>query len=115
MKIAALNDRFRQGDPLVPGVRCQTSGVTALPEETQRAAVQRLVSFDPYGEHDFGAFDLAGVGRLFFKIDYYADQNMEQGTEHPESPQTFRTNVYPIPEPSRRSRQYQRQLGLCDP
>ena len=97
MKIAALNDRFRQGDPLVPGVRCQTSGVTALPEETQRAAVQRLMSFnaftpgdDPYGEHDFGAFDLAGVGRLFFKIDYYADQQMEQGAERPEAPETFR-------------------------
>jgi hypothetical protein len=25
---------------------------------------------DPYGEHDFGAFDLFGE-RLFFKIDYY--------------------------------------------
>jgi hypothetical protein len=28
------------------------------------------VGNDPYGEHDFGAFDLFGE-KLFFKIDYY--------------------------------------------
>ena len=75
-----------------PGVRCQTSGVAALPVEAQRAAVRALVSFDgfnpgddPYGEHDFGAFELPGVGRLFFKIDYYADERMKQGVERPET------------------------------
>ena len=29
---------------------------------------------DPYGEHDFGAFELFGE-RLFFKIDYYHPEN----------------------------------------
>jgi hypothetical protein len=44
-------------------------GVTAL-----RAAIAQFSDWDegndPYGEHDFGAFDLLGE-RLFFKIDYY--------------------------------------------
>lgn len=39
-----------------------------------RAAIARFSDWDegndPYGEHDFGAFDLLGE-RLFFKIDYY--------------------------------------------
>ena len=43
--------------------------VTAL-----RAAIAQFSDWDegndPYGEHDFGAFDLLGE-RLFFKIDYY--------------------------------------------
>ena len=39
---------------------------------------------DPYGEHDFGSFEL--VGRtFFFKIDTY-DPNMEFGSEDPSDP-----------------------------
>lgn len=36
---------------------------------------------DPYGEHDFGAIDIAGVGKVFWKIDYYEDAGMEYGAE----------------------------------
>ena len=48
-------------------------------------AVQALAAFmpdnDPYGERDFGAFDLAGQ-RLFWKIDYY-DRDLRAGSENP--------------------------------
>jgi len=39
---------------------------------------------DPYGEHDFGAFDLGGQG-YFWKIDYY-DVSMTYGSEVPHDP-----------------------------
>jgi hypothetical protein len=43
---------------------------------------------DPYGEHDFGAFDLAGQ-RLFWKIDYY-DQDLQFGSPDPADPAVTR-------------------------
>ena len=39
---------------------------------------------DPYGEHDFGAFDLDGE-RLFWKIDYY-DTALKMGSPCPADP-----------------------------
>ena len=39
---------------------------------------------DPYGEHDFGAFDHAGQ-RIFWKIDCY-DPTEEFGSEDPADP-----------------------------
>jgi hypothetical protein len=40
---------------------------------------------DPYGEHDFGAFDLDGE-RFNFKIDYYAP-DMLHGSDDPANPE----------------------------
>ena len=37
---------------------------------------------DPYGEHDFGAFEVEGVGRIFFKVDYY-DTDYSGGSDDP--------------------------------
>jgi hypothetical protein len=39
---------------------------------------------DPHGEHDFGAFEVAGV-RFFWKIECY-DRAMEFGSEDPSDP-----------------------------
>jgi hypothetical protein len=39
---------------------------------------------DPYGEHDFGAVDVAGQ-KFFWKIDYY-DSKMEFGSDDPADP-----------------------------
>ena len=39
---------------------------------------------DPYGEHDFGAFEVEGE-KLFWKIDYY-DKALEHGSEDPADP-----------------------------
>ena len=51
-------------------------------------AVRRFDAFgadnDPHGEHDFGAFDLAGE-RLFWKIDYY-DPTLTGGSSDPGDP-----------------------------
>jgi uncharacterized protein DUF3768 len=37
---------------------------------------------DPYGEHDFGAFDLLGE-RLLFKIDLYEDESVKGKNDPP--------------------------------
>lgn len=93
--IAALNDLARTA----MGVACrlvQTAGVSALAPDQQsaiREKVERFSEFtadnDPYGEHDFGAFEHAGE-RIFWKIDYY-DRTLSCGSEDPSDPrQTVR-------------------------
>ncbi|ATC32534.1 DUF3768 domain-containing protein [Caulobacter vibrioides] len=72
--IAALNDKLRA----TPGPGWTvTRGVYALGPDFIAKVVAAVGAFarfepgdDPYGEHDFGAFELAGK-RLFWKIDYY--------------------------------------------
>jgi hypothetical protein len=74
-RIRALNDDLRQH--LIGGSAVITPGIAAL----GRAAIDRIVKTiavydafchadDPYGEHDFGAFEADGK-TIFFKIDYY--------------------------------------------
>ena len=84
-----LNDMTRSQPEIVNASWMMTRGVAALliledgngkfqPDTTRisklRATLARFNDWpegnDPYGEHDFGAFDLFGE-RLFFKIDYY--------------------------------------------
>ena len=74
-RIRALNDELRCSNKQRTSV--MTTGVAALPATLQREIVAALARFDrfdadndPYGEHDFGAFEVGGE-RLFFKIDYY--------------------------------------------
>jgi hypothetical protein len=99
-RIAVLNDRFRArigapqcGSPAVPGTLVMTAGIAALAPELQIEIWARVRAFadfsednDPYGERDFGAFDLGGVGKIFWKIDYYADAEMRWGSEDPADP-----------------------------
>lgn len=93
--IAQLNDRFRRQGVTgpIPGRALATAGIAALPLDTQLllwAAVAQFQDFtqdnDPYGEHDFGALVFPAVGRVFWKIDYYADARMEWGSDAPEDP-----------------------------
>ena len=98
-QIAVLNDLFRSGFFVptfgprpIPGRVVCTSGIAALPPETQICIwgeVSRFDSFtednDPHGEHDFGNFEIAGQ-RFFFKIDYF-DPNLEFGSDDPADPQ----------------------------
>ena len=88
-RIAALNDQFRQ--TLTGGRVLMTSGVQAHGAAfiaNALTAMQQFTAFDarndPYGEHDFGAFEVDGQ-RLFFNIDYYAP-DMEHGSEDPSDP-----------------------------
>jgi Protein of unknown function (DUF3768) len=105
-QIAAQNGLFRLnffvptfGPRPVPGRVVCTRGISALPPVTQICiwgAVSRFDNFtegdDPHGEHDFGAFDLPGVPeKIFWKIDYYADNSCTFGSEDPADPaQCFR-------------------------
>jgi hypothetical protein len=65
-----------------------TCGVDALPPDAKLAAMLKVREFsdfsadnDPYGEHDFGSFEV-GDDKFFWKIDYY-DAHMEHGSEDP--------------------------------
>ncbi len=86
-RIAALNDQFRttfQGGRVL-----MTSGIQTLPEETRLGIFGKVMSFDdftedndPHGEHDFGMLEIEDVGKVFWKIDYYAP-DLQHGSEDP--------------------------------
>ena len=105
-RIAILNDEFRHQIYLYAfGMLNQTSGrfiitkrIKALTTEQQIEICEQVKEFnnftpdiDPDGEHDFGAIDISGIGEIFWKIDYYDNEQMEWGSEDPSNPaQTFR-------------------------
>lgn len=73
MKIAQLNDAARSNATNYMATR----GIMSLDEVAISEAfvgVQQFSRFtednDPYGEHDFGSFKVAGE-KVFWKIDYY--------------------------------------------
>ena len=95
--VRELNDRFRQSVPDacdLPGRVIITAGIQALIDTDEELGkhlprlFEEVRSFDdftgdndPYGEHDFGAFDFEGT-RVFWKVDYYAP-DMMHGSENP--------------------------------
>lgn len=90
-RIAQQNDRFRLGDPNIPGQRFVTAGINELlnrleisPEELAQA-VTEFSNFtednDPLGEHDFGAFEFHRH-KCFWKIDAY-NQDYSMGSDDP--------------------------------
>jgi hypothetical protein len=88
-RIRDLNDAFRRGG-MVPGQWMLTRGVADMGADFVAEAVRQIRTFerftegdDPYGEHDFGSFDLAGE-RLFWKIDYY-DPSLSYGSDAPDN------------------------------
>lgn len=85
-KIRELNDVFRK--TLIGGRVMMTAGICALPGPTQKAIIKQVTSFeaftagnDPYGEHDFGSFEIDGQ-KVFWKIDTY-DQTLSFGSDDP--------------------------------
>jgi hypothetical protein len=87
--IRKLNDQFRQS--LRGGMLVMTAGVIALGQDRQLKILEAVSKFDrfdenndPYGEHDFGALEVAGE-RLFFKIDYY-DHDLSAHSPDPADP-----------------------------
>lgn len=90
-RIRELNDAFRAS--FTGGKVMMTAGVDALAMDVKRAALAKVQTFDaftknndPYGEHDFGSFELAGE-KFFFKIHCYAP-DMEHGSADPSDPAT---------------------------
>jgi len=93
-KIADLNDLLRE--TFLTGRVVLTEGIAALPDELREAVITEVRTFstfdadnDPYGEHDFGAFELEGVGKVFWKIDYY-DTGYQYLSPDPTDPQVTR-------------------------
>jgi Protein of unknown function (DUF3768) len=89
-RIRTLNDAFRR--TFFGGKVMMTCGVAGLPDMVKAKALLLVASFDqftegndPYGEHDFGSFELADR-TFFWKIDYY-DQRCEFGSEDPSNPE----------------------------
>jgi len=85
-QIRELNDAFRT--QLVGGRVFVTAGVAAKSLDVQTKVMQMVIEFsaftpenDPYGEHDFGAFEHAGE-QFFWKIDCY-DREMNSGSPDP--------------------------------
>lgn len=90
LTIAGLNDLLRT--TFLTGRVRLTEGVRALPEATRQEVFTRVRTFtaftpdnDPHGERDFGAIDVEGAGRVFWKIDYY-DPSLTMGSEDPADP-----------------------------
>ena len=89
-RIQVLNDNFRS--TFVGGQVVMSAGVADLSLGTRAQVVLRVQTFadftadnDPYGEHDFGSFEVAGE-TFFWKIDYY-DSLCEFGSEDPTDPE----------------------------
>ena len=101
-RIAKLNDQLRarvglpvflgEAEPVL-GMIVMTRGVMALTPEQIIDAWTHIRNFadftdgnNPYGERDFGSFEIDGAGRLFWKIDYYGDRACNSGSEDPADP-----------------------------
>jgi hypothetical protein len=94
--IRTLNDEFRTLEALLGSAIADnrvfiTRGVADRGNDFADRAMDAVRAFcdftpdnDPYGEHDFGSFDLDGL-TLFWKIDYY-DLLLEYGSPDPADP-----------------------------
>ena len=93
--LAVQNDAFRKGlphQPVLRGERVHTAGIEARGLEAILDIWRSVRAFDtfteandPYGEHDFGAFDHPLAGKVFWKIDYY-DADLAFGSPDPQDP-----------------------------
>lgn len=88
-RIRVLNDNFRS--TFIGGQVVMTAGVSELPLDVRAQVLLAVKAFsafgkdnDPYGEHDFGSFEVAGE-KFFWKIDYY-DAQCRYGSEDPSDP-----------------------------
>lgn len=92
-RIRELNDAFRKDVPFPRlGKTLLTRGVNALrPHKVMQlfAHVREFDDFsadnDPYREHDFGSITFDGE-KFYFKIDYYAKDDPDLGSEDPSDP-----------------------------
>jgi hypothetical protein len=80
-KTRQLNDLFRGTFFPQFGQVALTQGVSTLDEKTKSDVITKVREYsvfdpedDPYGEHDFGAFEVEDE-KYFWKIDYY-DRSM---------------------------------------
>ena len=90
-QIAQRNDEFRKAiltDPNhVGGKAVLTAGIAGLDTDALAEVFTLVKNFsefsvdnDPHKEHDFGSVTVDGE-KVFWKIDYYSDENIDCGTE----------------------------------
>lgn len=91
--IRILNDRLRCEHDFSLGRWVVTRGVNdkgLLFVQRACRAVKEFTAFnrdnDPHGEHDAAFVEVDGE-RVMFKIDVFADQKFQHGSEHPGDPQ----------------------------
>lgn len=96
--IRLLNDALRCRG--IGGQMALTRGVLALGQSIVPQVVEAVRTFDtftpdndPYGEHDFGSIEIAGM-KVFWKVDCY-DRNLQWGSPDPADP-TVTTRVLTI-------------------
>ena len=89
-RIRVLNDNFRS--TFIGGQVVLSAGIADLSLGVRAQVVLKVQNFadftadnDPYGEHDFGSFEVAGE-TFFWRIDYY-DSRCEFGSEDPADPE----------------------------
>jgi len=89
-RIRVLNDNFRS--TLIGGTVVLTQGLSELTIDVRAKALLMVKAFkdftadnDPYGEHDFGHFEIAG-DTFYWKIDYY-DLHCRYGSDDPADPE----------------------------
>jgi hypothetical protein len=81
LEIQTRNDFIRKEYDIyyMLGTIVQTNGINALIHENDcyKEFLNKLTTFadftkenDPYGQHDFGSFEVAGE-KIYFKFDYY--------------------------------------------
>ena len=87
--IRHLNDDVRR--TFIGGRVVLTPAIASLSEADRAKLFENIKTFndfndanDPYQEHDFIAFELAG-SHIFVKIDYYAP-DLEHGSDDPADP-----------------------------
>ena len=87
--IRSLNDQLRRNFSF--GAAFMTPGIAALGIDAVERIGKTVAVFDdfchdndPYTEHDFGSFQVAGH-TIFFKIDYY-NKAMNAGSPDPSDP-----------------------------
>ena len=96
-RIRTLNDALRSypwNGPRALGRTLLTAGVNGKGPAFVLRALNEVAGFngfsadnDPYGEHDFGSFELDGT-KLFWKIDLYQKgSDFTAGAEEPDNPE----------------------------
>jgi hypothetical protein len=88
-RVRVMNDNFRC--TFLGGMVVLTQAVNELPLDVKAEVLLKVKAFkdftrdnDPYGEHDFGCFEVAGE-TFYWKIDYY-DADCQSGSEDPSDP-----------------------------
>ena len=90
--VAQVNDFFRRAvltNGVTSGKCVLTHAVHVLDPDVKMQILAKVRTFntftqdnDPYNEHELGSFEIADVGKVFWRVDIYADKTMQYGAEN---------------------------------